>query len=302
MQKLKLYLVILGLCCGMVPFGLHAQELDATVTINTQQLEGGLRDRFETLRNDLQEFINGQQWTSVQFSQIEKIKCSFALTISEMTDNDHYLASMTVQSRRPVFNSSYNSNLVNLRDESISFEYTEGQTLNYNEFNLDNELVASVAYYIYIILGVDFDSFSMHGGDAYLKTAENIVNQMQTSDNKGWKAFADNKNRHAIITALTDDSMSEYRDLWYTYHRSGLDQMSQSVDKGRASISESCRLLSKVHKTNPQTPLLGLFIDTKIDELANVYSKAPREEKAEIYKLLSEIYPTYKNKLDRIRE
>lgn len=299
--RLKSYLTILGLCFCMVPFALHAQELDATVSINTQQLEASFRGRFETLQSDLQEFINGQQWTSAQFSTVEKIKCTFALTIAEMTSGDSYRASLRVQSRRPVFNSNYNTSTLNWQDDNLTFDYTEGQTLVYNEFNLDNELIATVAYYVYLILGLDFDSFSPKGGEPYLRRADNIVSQMQSSDSKGWKAFADNKNRHAVISALLSDSQSAFRDAWYTYHRSGLDQMAQSVDKGRAQVSEACSMLSAVRKADAMTPLLSMFIGSKLDEVINIYSKAPKNEKEDIYKVLSEDFPTYSNRLSEIK-
>lgn len=295
----KIILVAMLFC--MAPFALHSQELDATVSFNVQQLEASYRDRFETLQEDLQEFINGRQWTSTQFASVEKIKCTFAFTITDMPANDSYKASLTVQSRRPVFNSSYNSNTLNWQDEFLAFEYTEGQTLNYNEFNLDNELIATVAYYVYLILGIDFDSFSQKGGEPYLRKAENIVSQMQSSDSKGWKAFDNNKNRHAIISAMLEDNQSSYRDLWYTYHRLGLDQMNQSVDKGRAQIAVACGLLNKIRSANPQTPLLSLFIGAKLDELINIYSKAPQNEKKEIYDVLAEEFPTYINRLSEIK-
>ena len=286
----------------MVPFGICAQELNATVTFNTQQLETSLRDRFTTLQTDLQEFINGQQWSSAQFSQIEKIRCTFAFTISEMTDNDKYNASLIIQSRRPVYNSSYNTNTLNWQDDNISFSYTEGQTLTFNEFNLDNELIATVAYYVYLILGIDFDSFAPRGGEPFLRKAENIVSQMQNAEGKGWSAFADKKNRHAVITAMLSESQGIYRDLWYTYHRSGLDQMAQSADKGRAQVNEAITHLGKIREVDLQTPLLSMFISSKLDELVNIYSKAPRNEKDEAYATLSEEYPTYISQLEKIKQ
>ena len=297
-----IYRTILGLCFCMVPFGMYAQELNAKVTFNTQQLETSLRDRFTTLQSDLQEFINGQQWSSAQFSQIEKIRCTFAFTISEMTDNDKYNASLIIQSSRPVYNSSYNSNTLNWQDDNITFTYSEGQTLTFNEFNLDNELIATVAYYVYLILGIDFDSFAPHGGEPFLSRAENIVSQMQNAEGKGWSAFADKKNRHAVITAMLSESQSAYRDLWYTYHRSGLDQMAQSADKGRAQISEAISQLGKIREVDVQTPLLSMFISSKLDELINIYSKAPRNEKDEVFATLSEEYPTYISQLEKIKQ
>ena len=286
----------------MVPFGMYAQELNAKVTFNTQQLETSLRDRFTTLQSDLQEFINGQQWSSAQFSQVEKIRCTFAFTISEMTDNDKYNASLIIQSSRPVYNSSYNTNTLNWQDDNITFTYSEGQTLTFNEFNLDNELIATVAYYVYLILGIDFDSFAPRGGEPFLSRAENIVSQMQNAESKGWSAFADKKNRHAVITAMLSESQSAFRDLWYTYHRSGLDQMAQSADKGRAQISEAISQLGKIREVDVQTPLLSMFISSKLDELINIYSKAPRNEKDEVFATLSEEYPTYISQLEKIKQ
>ena len=297
-----IYKLILGLCISMVPFDMYAQELNATVTINTRQLEAGLHQRFETLQDDLREFINGRQWTSAQFSQVEKIRCSFALTISEQTDNDKYNASLTVQSSRPVYNSSYSTNMLNWQDDNISFLYTEGQTLTFNEFNLDCELIANIAYYVYLILGIDFDSFAPHGGEPYFRKAESIVSQMQGSESKGWSAFADKLNRHAVITALMSDSQSAFRDLWYAYHRSGLDQMALSAEKGRSQITEACSLLHKIRNVDVQTPLLSLFINAKLDELINIYSKASRQEKVKAYNMLSEEYPTYSIQLEKIRQ
>lgn len=281
---------------------LSAQELDATVSINAQQIEAAYRDRFITLQESLQEFINNQQWTNTQFATQERIQCTFAITINEMPATDAYSASMTIQARRPVYYSSYQSTTFNWKDENLSFSYTEGQNLTYNEFNLDNELVATVAYYIYLILGTDFDSFSPLGGDTYLHKAENIVSQMQSSDNAGWKAFDNRKNRHAIINALLDANQVEYRQAWYNYHRQGLDAMYQSMDKGRAQVTATLSILNNVRKADSQTPLLGLFIGSKLDELVNIYSEAPMTEKQKVYTQMQELFPTYSARFAKIKE
>ena len=167
----------------------YAQELNATVTINTQQIDASLRPRFETLKQSLEEFINGQQWTGAQFSNVEKITCTFALTINEVVQSDVYKVSITVQARRPVYNATYQTILINWRDDVVTLPYQEGENLTYNEFNLDNELIATIAYYVYLVLGLDFDSFSSMGGEQYLRKCESIVSQMQSSDSNGWKAF-----------------------------------------------------------------------------------------------------------------
>lgn len=271
-----------------------AQELSATVTINTQQIEASFRNRFETLRTELEEFINGQQWTGAQFARNERIQCTFALTINEIASTDIYKASITVQARRPVYNSSYQTILINWRDDEVTLPYQEGQNLTYNEFALDNEMIALVAYYSYLILGLDFDSFAPQGGETYLRKCENIVSQMQNADSRGWKAFDSKTNRHALISALLEQGQQDYRSLWYTYHRQGLDAMAQAVDKGRKQITDALPSLKTVRSSDPMTPLLSLFVNAKQDELKNIYSKTSRQEQKSISDLLSDLFPTHR--------
>lgn len=292
-------LVILSL---YVAFNAFAQELNATVSISASKIEASYRDRFETLKQDLEEFINGQQWTQTQFAPNEKIQCTFAFIINSMPETDKYTASLTVQARRPVFNSAYNTVTLNWKDDELTFEYTEGQNLTYNEFNLQGDLIATVVYYCYLVIGLDFESFGQQGGETYLRRCENIVSQMQSSDNPGWKAFDSKSNRHALVTALLEEQQADFRTLWYTYHRLGLDAMAQSMDKGRAQVTKAIGMLSGLRKASPQTPLLALFINAKLDELLNVYSEAPMTEKQEIYKTLEEDYPTYSSQLNKIKQ
>ena len=270
-----------------------AQELSATVSINTQQIEASFRPRFETLRTELEEFINGQQWTSNQFARNERIQCTFALTINEIVATDVYRASITIQARRPVYNTSYQTIIINWRDDEATLPYQEGQNLNFNEFALDNEMIALVAYYSYLVLALDYESFAPRGGETYLRKCENIVSQMQTAEGRGWKAFDTKTNRHALITALLEQGQQGYRTLWYNYHRLGLDAMAQAVDKGRKQITDVLPLLKEVRSSDPMTPLLSLFVSAKQDELKNVYEKQSRQEQKNIADLLSDIFPTY---------
>ena len=307
MKMKPLYRIIGIFALLLLPFwgGLgrgYAQELNATVTINTQQIDASLRPRFETLKQSLEEFINGQQWTGTQFSNIEKITCTFALTINEVVQSDVYKVSITVQARRPVYNATYQTILINWRDDVVTLPYQEGENLTYNEFNLDNELIATIAYYAYLVLGLDFDSFSSMGGEQYLRKCESIVSQMQSSDSNGWKAFDSKTNRHALITALLDPNQQGFREMWYTYHRQGLDQMAQSVDKGRTQISSSFEQLTAVRSADAMTPLLSLFINAKLDELVNIYSEAPMTEKKSIHDRLTDLFPTYSRQLAPIKE
>lgn len=283
-------------------FFIKAQELEATVTFNAQQIEASYRDRFTTLQEDLQEFINGQQWTGMQFSTTERIQCTFAFVIAEMPSADSYRASLTIQARRPVYYSSYQTSTLNWKDDNITFNYTEGETFTFNEFNLDNELIALVAYYSYLILGLDSDSFELKGGENCLRKCESIVSQMQGSDSKGWKAFDDRRNRHAMITAMLDDNQSDFRQMWYNYHRLGLDAMYQSMDKGRAQVTSGLGNIAAVKKAEPQSVLLTFFITTKIDELLNIYSEAPMAEKQKVYTQLNDLFPAYSTRLAKIKE
>jgi hypothetical protein len=295
-------LTITGLCTLCTAPVVWGQELNCTVSINAQQIEAAYQERFTTLQSDLTEFINQQAWTNKQFAEVEKIQCTMAFVINSIPETDKYSATLTVQSRRPVYNSNYSSTLLNFKDAEVEFNYTEGQTLTFTEYDLSDNLIAVTAYYVYLILGLDFDSFSPQGGEAFLRKAENIVSQMQTADTKGWKAFDSRKNRHAIITDLLAESNADYRQLWYTYHRQGLDAMAQSVDKGRSQVSAACTLLKNVKSASPQSVLLTMFIDAKMDELLNIYSKAPQTDKNQAFETLQGIYPSYTNKLNEIKK
>ncbi len=305
MKRFAVLCRLMGTLCAMpafLPATLEAQELEAKITFNVQQLEASYRDRFETLQNDLTELISNQQWTTLQFAVTEKITCNFAFVISSMPADDTYKASLTVQASRPVYYSSYTTPTLNWKDNQLTFTYTEGQMLNYNAYQLDNELVAVCAYYVYLILGLDFDSFSPRGGETYLQTCSNIVATMQSSENPGWKAFDNDNNRHAVITALLAESQAPFRNLWYTYHRLGLDAMYQSMDKGRNQITSSLPVLKDIRSVDAKTPLLSLFINCKLDELVNIYSEAPMSEKNSVYEQLRDCYPTYSTQLSKIKK
>lgn len=273
---------------------LAAQELNARVTLNAQQIEASFRPRLEAMREALEEFINTQQWTSEQFQANERIECTLAFTILEMPEADHYKGTLTVQSRRPVFNASYITPLLNWKDDEVQFTYTEGMNLNWNEFQAaDQNLLALTAYYAYLILGLDADSFTQGGGMPYYLKAQSIVSQMQTAgDTPGWKAYDKKNNRHAIISELTDQA-NTFPTLMYRYHRDGLDAMAQSVDKGRTAVTQSLPLLKDMKSRNVMSPILTMFATAKQDELKNIYSKAPQKEQREVRELLNDVFPTY---------
>lgn len=279
-----------------------AQELNCRVEINTSQLEGTNKSVFETLQNAVNEYVNTTQWTNTQFSPNEKIECTLFFTITKYDESTGAMeGSLQVQSIRPVYNSSYTTTLINFKDNKIEFTYQENEPLIHSDTNMESQLTQILNFYIYLILAVDFDSFSPRGGDAYFSRLETIVQQGQSSGESGWKAFEDTKNRAAVLAAFTDPSTRRLRDLYYDYHLQGLDQMSVSPDKGRKTIDTSLDILTEIYKVAPMSVGLSMFKDAKLDELVNIYSKATADERQHAYDVLSAIFPTEQQRLDQIK-
>lgn len=281
---------------------LSAQELNCRVEVNTSQLEGTNKTVFETLQSAINEYVNTNHWTPAQFAANEKIECTLFFNITKYDESTGLMeGSLQVQSLRPVYNSSYLSTLINFKDNSISFNYTQGEPLLYSEMQMESQLTQILNFYIYLILAVDFDSFSPRGGDVLFERLETIVHQGQSSGETGWKAFEDTKNRAAVLASFTDPSTRIIRDLYYNYHLQGLDQMSVSPDKGRKTIDTSLDVLTEVFKVAPMSVGLSMFRDAKLDELVNIYSKASADERQHAYDVLSPIYPTDQDRLDKIK-
>ncbi len=286
--------IVLGTVC--------AQELNCRVEVNTSQLEGTNKSVFETLQGAINEYVNTTRWTNAQFSPNEKIDCTLFFNITKYDESTGRMeGSLQVQSTRPVYNSSYTTTLINFKDNKIDFAYMENEPLVYSETNMENQLTQILNFYVYLILAVDFDSFSPHGGDQWFERLETIVHQGQSSGESGWKAFEDTKNRAAVLGSFIDPSTRVIRDLYYNYHLQGLDQMSVSPDKGRKAIDNSLDILTDVHKVSPMSVGLSMFKDAKLDELVNVYSKASSDERQHAYDVLSPMFPTEQQRLDKIR-
>lgn len=287
---------------GMLfPSLLSAQELNCTVEVNAQKIEGGSKSVFQTLQEAMTEYMNETKFSNATFANNEKIDCRLFLTVSEYTD-DRITGDLQVQLSRPVYNSTYTTTLFNFKDNRISFEYREGEPLIFNATTIDNNLVAILDYYAYLFLALDFDSFSPNGGEPFYERAASVVQQAQSLGEIGWKAFEDPKNRSGVLTSFTSPSTSAYRQMLYDYHRKGLDEMVTSPDKGRASISSSLSAIETVYKADPMSAALSIFRDSKLDELVNVYSKSPQQERESVYKLLQPIYPSENERLDKIRK
>lgn len=268
--------------------------------VNSSQIEGTGKSVFETLQQSVNDYFNETKFTNATFSPNEKIECRFFLTVKEY-EGDRIKGEIQVQLSRPVYNSTYTTTLLNFRDTRVEFDYKEGDPLVFNENTIDNNLMALLNYYAYLILAIDFDSFSPNGGQPWFDRCASIVQQAQSLGEIGWRAFEDNKNRSGVLSSYTDSNTSGIRSLLYDYHRKGLDEMVTSPDKGRAVITESLKNIEKIYKQAPMSVALSIFRDSKLDELVNIYSKAPQSERQQVYDILQPIYPTDMDRLEKIR-
>lgn len=284
-----------SVCC------MNAQELRAVVDIKTDRIQGTNKDVFEALKEAVTDYLNNTRFSNAQIASNERIDCRLTLTVAEYAD-DHIKGELAVQSSRPVYNATYITPVLNLIDKQVEFDFRLGQPLTYNEMEAETNLNAILDYYAFLIMAVDFDTFSPRGGDPFFQRLSSIVQRAQTSGETGWKTFEDNRNRAALLALFTDVATSGFRDLLYSYHRRGLDEMVTSPDKGRAAITAAItEVIPKIYETNPMSYGLALFRDTKLDELVNIYSKAGQSERESVAKMLLEIYPTDRARIDDIK-
>ncbi len=272
----------------------NAQELDARVTINHQQVQGTSTSVFETLKTALEQFLNDRQWTNMQFKKNERISCNFAITVKKYSTTDNtFQCTLMVQSTRPVYGSNYTSTCFSFNDQNFNFTYQEYDQIDFRQDVIDNNLTATLAYYVYLIIGFDMDSMSSLGGTDNFKVCQNIVTGAQSLGEKGWKAFDDSKNRYAIITDLLDGGMEPFRQMQYAYYRQGLDVMSENVERGRAGVTSALDLLKQAHENKSMSMLPQIFTEYKRDELMNIYKDhASSQEKENVVNLLVRINPS----------
>lgn len=300
----RIIMVLIAFCLGAL--GSYAQtttgELNARITINSDKIQGSDKQIFTTLQEALNEFVNNRRWTDATFAINERIDCTMTIIVREYADNS-FKSEIQVQARRPVYNSSYTTTLLNYRDTELNFDYVQFEQLEYAENTLTSNLTATIVYYIYVILGLDFDSFSPLGGKAYFDRAQQIVSMAQSQSTwNGWKAFDKDDNRHGLITALTDNTSEIFRNFWYTYHRKGLDEMAGNPDRGRTTIIQALPSLKEIKSMRPTSVVLRLLSDAKLDEIVSIYSKATTQEKQAGYKLLYELYPTETRRLEPLQK
>ncbi|MDR1584574.1 MAG: DUF4835 family protein [Prevotellaceae bacterium] len=292
---MKFNLTILFFCFFCLP--VVAQELNCNVQINSDQVQGTNKSVFNTLQTSITEFINNRRWTNMTFANTEKIECNMNIIIKSV-EGDMFSGEIIVQSRRPVFNSSYTTPLFNFRDQSFTFEYKEFEQLEINNNTLTSNLTAVLAYYCYIIIGYDMDSYARLGGTSAFQSAENIVNMAQSSDWSGWQAFQSNRNRYALVNNLMDETFKKYRNYFYDYHRLGLDEMSANVANARARIASGIPVLRETNRARASAIVISVFMETKTDELISLFSKATDEEKALAVEILSDVNPTQSSRYE----
>lgn len=267
MRKFLFFLLFI-----VVSSTLKSQELNALVTINDEQIGGSNKQVFSTLQKQLTEYINQTKWTNKDVKPNERINCAFTIIVNSAANANNFGASIQIQSTRPVFNSSYASPVLNIRDEDFSFQYKEFEPLLYNKNSYDSNLISTITYYVYIILGVDADTFKLKGGDSYLKEAENVMLQAQQSGLAAWSNQVGKQNRFSLIDNLLSSNLGEMRKSYYKYHRNGLDVMAKEPNKGKQEIANSLIGLQSLYNKTVGNNYVRRFFDAKADEIVNIFS------------------------------
>lgn len=292
-----LYLLGVAMYCD-------AQELNARITINHSQVQGTDKNIFEKLSQSLESFINGRKWTNFQFQENERINCNFNITVTKYDASSNlFTCKALIQANRPVYNSAYTSTLYSNQDNDFNFEFGQFDQINFNEEHVDNQLVALFAYYAYLIIGMNLDSFSSLGGEDVLQRCMNLVNSVQGINFSGWKPLDNDRNRYALISDYLDVAMRPFRQLQYDYYRRGLDEMANNAERGRTNVSASLELLKKAHEARPMSMLPQIWTDYKRDELANIYrGKGIQKEKESVYEILFGINASQNTAWNKIKE
>lgn len=281
-----------------------AQDLNCQVKVTAVakdlDVNSNSKRIFEEMEKAVFEFVNNRKWTNDIIQNNERIDCNIIINITKQVSSDEYDATAQIQSSRPVYNTSYNSTLLNYIDENWSFRYVENQALEYSDNESRSNLTSLLAYYVYIMIGLDYDSYSPLGGTPYFEKARTVVSNASSQSGKGWKAFDGTRNRFLLVENLLDNSFKPLRETIYKYHRLGLDVMYQNIDNGRKEIIDCLPNLQKVYRDRPNSMLMNVFFSTKNEELVNIFSKALPTEKPKVVQTLSDIDPSNMSKYQQI--
>lgn len=277
-----------------------AQELNCTVNVMSPQIQNTEKRIFETLQKDIREFMNTTRWTNDVFALEERIECSILITVGERISNDKFKATMQIQSSRPTFMTSYNTVMLNVNDQDFTFQYVESQPLQFQANQHVNNLTSVLAFYAYMIIGSDYDSFSLKGGEPYFQKALQIVNNAQNEPERGWKAFEGSKNRYWLIENMLNARYEEFRGVMYKYHREGLDVMQSDLTTGRQAITECLKPLKTIRMDQPNSYLMTVFFTAKVDEMINIFKEAFPDVKTKAANDLMQMDPANANKYQTI--
>ena len=301
LKSIRYYLPAILLLCGGV---VNSQELNCNVQVSAQKIQGSNRQVFESMQRDIYEFMNNSIWTNHVFSYAERIDCNILITITEQFSADEFSGTIQIQLRRPIFNSTYNSTVLNFMDNNFRFRYVEFSPLEFDPNSYRSSLVSVLAYYAYIFLGFDYDSFSPLGGTQYFQIAEKIVNNAQNASEPGWKPYdgSRNKNRYWLVKNALDQQYEGVRRFIYEYNILGMDKMESRTGEARISILESLKLVQEVFRARPDPYmyLLQIIMESKADELVSIFADAFPEEKSRVVQILTEIDPGNKTKYEKI--
>tara|TARA_R110000796_G_scaffold252619_2_gene388787 strand:+ start:32480 stop:33370 length:891 start_codon:yes stop_codon:yes gene_type:complete len=293
----KCFLVLLVL---VFPFLIEAQEVNAIVTINSDQVSQTNQQIFRTLERSLSDFVNKTKWTNRTYKEVEKLNARMFITVTEY-QNNRFKASIQLQSSRPVFNTSYDSPVFNYKDNQFNFEYIEFQPLVYNENVFDSNLISVVAYYVYVMLGIDADTFELEGGTDFYRKAQNIVTQAQGSSALGWSQDTSERTRFELVDNLLSNTFKEYRVAMYNYHRKGLDILADNNSTGKQVVAGTMRLLETLVKRRPNAFLIQTFFDAKSEEIQNIFSDGPKVDVVQLKETLNRIAPLYSSTWNEIK-
>ena len=290
-------LILLLLC--VVSLG-GAQELNCNVVVNAQLTGNENLQLYKTLENQLTEFVNKRKWTKKTVGLQERIDCNIVINVTE-NSGENFKAGIQVQSSRPVFGSSYTTPVYNINDKDFNFKYVEFQNLIYNENQYESNLMSVLTFHIYMILGMDADTFSKKGGSEYFAQAQRITNYSQQENFKGWKLEDGLQSRFALIDNILSPTYREFREVMYNYHRRGLDVMSNNVKDAKSEIAIALTAFKKMNNRRPNSYLARVFFDAKSDEIASIYSGGPNVDIANLIDVLNRVAPTYSSKWRNIK-
>lgn len=302
---MRAYIIILSLglvLANSMSVKGQTNEFNCMVQISSPGLSEADRTILQTLQSSIYEFMNGRQWSTYTFKPEERIEASLLITVSSKSGSDDYTATLQVQARRPVFQTSYSTTLLNINDKDFKFNYVEHQPLDYVDNTFTSNLTSVLAYYAYIILGMDFDTFSPMGGTPFYEKAQAIVNTAQSAAESGWKSFEGQKNRYWLVENLFNTTYRSLREGYYVYHRKGFDSMIENMEMGRSEVTRALELFQKAHRERPGSYLLQQIITAKSDEIINLYTEAPQMDKTKIINIMNELDPSNAAKYRKISQ